>query len=89
VVAEDVLDERRVDVREPAAAVLLRPRHADPACLSERPRDLTGVAVGEHPLPAPLRIGGQLRAQLAREGGRFVAQRDLLVGEPEVHARRS
>ena len=56
VVAEDVLDERRVDVREAAPAELLRPRHPDPAGLTECAGDLARVTVGEHPLASPLGV---------------------------------
>ena len=86
-VAEDVLDQRGVDVGEATAAELLGPGHPDPAGLAERARDLARVAVGEHPLTAPLRIGLQLRAERGRERRRFLAQRDLPVGQPEIHPR--
>ena len=78
VVAEDVLDERGVDVRQPAAAELLRPGHPDPAGLAERAGHLARVAVGEHPLPPPLRIGLERRPQARGEGGRLLAERELL-----------
>ena len=87
VVAEGVLDERRVDVRQAAAAALLRPREADEPCLAERARDLARVAVGEETLAAPLGIVGERRAQARRERRRLVPQRDLRVCQPEIHAR--
>ena len=85
-VAEDVLDERGVDVREPAAAELLRPGHPDPAGLAERERDLVRVAVREHALAPPLGIRLEARPETRGERGRFLAERDLRVGQPEIHA---
>ena len=75
VVAEHVLDERGVDVRESAATELLRPRHPDPACPPERARDLTRVAVGEHPLAPPLGIVEQRGRRPAANAVRLLAQR--------------
>ena len=86
-VPEDVLDEGCVDVGEATAAELLGPGHPDPAGLAERARDLARVAVGEHSLTTPLRIGFQLRAERDREGRRLLPQRDLPLGQPEIHPR--
>ena len=87
-VAEDVLDDRGVDVGQSAPTELLGPGHPDPACSSERLRDLAGVAVREHPLPPPLGVCLERGLERRSEGGRLLAQRVLFVGEPEVHARR-
>ena len=87
-VAEDVLDERGVDVGQTAAAELLRPGHPDPPGLPERARHLARVAVGEHSLPAPLGIRLERLAQSVGEGRSLLPERTLLVGEPKIHARR-
>jgi hypothetical protein len=88
VVAEDVLDERGVDVGQSAPTELLGPGHPDPACSSERLCDLTRVAVREHPLPPPLGVALERGMERRSERGRLLAQRVLFVGEAEVHARR-
>ncbi len=88
-VAEDVLDERGVHVREAPAAELRRPGHADPARLAECARHVARVAVGEHPLAAPLGIRLERRPEARRKPRCLLAERALLVGEPEIHARRS
>jgi len=44
--------------------------------------------VREHPLPPPLRIGLELRHELARERVRLLAEGDLLAREAQVHERR-
>ena len=77
VVAEDLLDERGVDMRQPASAELLRPGHPDPARLAERARDLARVAVGEHPLAPPLGIVDQHRTQACGERRRLFSQLEL------------
>ncbi len=86
-VAEDVLDERGVEVRKPAASELLGPREADPA----RPAELAGhvarVAVGEEALPPPFRVGFEQRPKLLAERSRLLAERHLLGGQPKVHDR--
>ena len=89
VVAEDVLGERGIDMRQAAAAHLLRPGHADPSRVAQRARDLARVSVGEHPLTSPLRVGRQGRTQARREGRRLLAQPELLLCQSQIHARRS
>jgi hypothetical protein len=88
VIAEDVLDDRGVDVRQPTPAELFRPRPADPARLPERSGHLARVAVGEHPLAAPFGIALERRTQGLGERSGILAERTLSVGQPEVHARR-
>ena len=85
-ITEHVLGKRGVDVREPAPAELLRPRHPDPAGLTQRAGHFARVTVGEHPLPSPFGIGLQTRTQRGREGSGLLAQRDLRVCHPEIHA---
>ena len=82
VVAEDLLDERRVQVREAPAAHLLRPRKPDPP----RPAELAGhvarVAVGEKALAPPLGVRLEHRTQALAERSRLLAERQLLGCEP-------
>ena len=72
-VAEDVLDESRVDVREASTAELVGPGHPDPAGLSERAGDLARVAVRGHALATPLGVCRQGGAQVLGERRRFFA----------------
>ena len=88
-VAEDLLDECGVDVGQTAAAQFLRPRHPDPARLPECARHLARVAVGEHPLASPLGIVGEQRVHRGGERCGLVAERELPLCQPEIHARRS
>ena len=87
-VAENVLGERCVDVREAAPTELLRPRHPDPAGLPQRTGHLARVTVGEHPLPSPFRLRLQTRTESGSKRRSLLAQRDLRVCHPEIHARR-
>jgi hypothetical protein len=89
VVAEDLLSERRVEVRQPASSELLRPWKPDPALASERFGHRTRVAVGEEALASPLGIRLEQRSQALAEGAGLIAKRQLLLGQPEVHAGRS
>ena len=92
VVAEDVLDERRIDVRQPTTPDLLRPRHPDPARLSQRTCHVTRVAVREHPLAAPLGVVDENRAQRSRRTPRLrpgARAAPLSVGGPRADDRRA
>ena len=86
-VAEDVLRESGVEVREPTPADGLRPGEPDPAGAAEFVRHLTRVSVREEALAAPLGIRLELRADAFAERGRLLAERHLLGGEPKVHDR--
>jgi len=89
VVAEDVLDEGGVDVREPASARLDRPGHPDPTSPAELGRHLPRVAVRGHSLP--LRLGALSDEPLEpdRDDRCLLAERSLLGGQAELHVRRS
>jgi hypothetical protein len=89
VVAEHLLDERGVDVREPAPSGLGGPRQPDPTGPPELERDLSGVPVREHPLPPPLRVRVEARPELLGERGSLLAELGLRRGGPEVHVGRS
>ena len=88
VVAEDLLDERRRQPREPASAELDGPRHPDPSGLAERAVDGDRVAVREHPLPPPLRVALEQRPQARAEGGRVGPEGALLGCRSQVQRGR-
>ena len=83
-VSKSLLDERRREPRESVAAELDGPGHPDPAGLAECAVDGHGVAVGEHALAPPLRVGFEQRTQARAEGGGFLTQGDLLGCRSEV-----
>ena len=83
-VAEDLLDERRGQPREPAPAELDGPRHPDPAGLAEGTVDGDRVAVREHPLAPPLGVALEQGAQAGAEGGRVGAEGALLGCRSQV-----